>query len=45
MNVLNERNEKNQGKKVLSNVKGDIEIKNLSFQYGDNDRSVLTKYH
>ena len=41
MNVLNQRNEKNQGKKVLPNVKGDIEIKNLSFQYGDNDRSVL----
>ena len=43
MNVLNERNEKNQGKKVLPNVKGDIEIKNLSFQYGDNDRSVLNQ--
>ena len=32
MNDLNERKEKNKGKKVLSNIKGDIEIKNLSFQ-------------
>ena len=43
MNVLNERNEKNQGKKVLSNIKGDIEIKNLSFQYGDKGRNVLNQ--
>lgn len=41
MNVLNEKNEKNQGKKVISNVKGDIEIKNLSFKYIENDINVL----